>query len=81
MLIPMQGDWKLSGLNLTTPLTQPDGTPTKYTYPEVDHRLPPQVQWKLDYLGEFVTPQSMYPSLPADAGLGDVDELTCICST
>jgi SCY1-like protein 2 len=55
VLIPMQGDWKLSGLNLTTPLTQPDGTPTKYTYPEVDHRLPPQVQWKLDYLGEFIT--------------------------
>lgn len=39
---------------MTTPLTQPDGTATKYVYPEVDSRLPPQVQWKLDYLGENI---------------------------
>ncbi|OCF45272.1 SCY1 protein kinase [Kwoniella heveanensis CBS 569] len=50
VLINSKGDWKLSGLALTTPLTQPDGTATKYVYPEVDQRLPPQVQWKLDYL-------------------------------
>ncbi|WVF70713.1 hypothetical protein IAT40_005506 [Kwoniella sp. CBS 6097] len=50
VLINSKGDWKLSGLALTTPLTQPDGTPTKYVYPEFDQRLPPQVQWKLDYL-------------------------------
>lgn len=49
----MQGDWKLSGLNLTTPLQQPDGSATKYVYPEVDPRLPPQIQWKLDYLGKY----------------------------
>ncbi len=48
-----QGDWKLSGLNLTTPLVQPGGTATKYIYPEIEPRLPPQVQWKLDYLGEL----------------------------
>lgn len=47
----MKGDWKLSGLNLTTPLQQPDGSSTIYVYPEVDPRLPPQIQWKLDYLG------------------------------
>lgn len=46
-----QGDWKLSGLSLTTPMSKPDGSPTKYVYPEYDARLPPQVQWKLDYLG------------------------------
>lgn len=48
-----QGDWKLSGLSLTTPLSQPDGSTTKYIFPEVDARLPPQIQWKLDYLGGF----------------------------
>lgn len=52
ILIATQGDWKLSGLNLTTPLNQPDGSTTRYEYPEIDSRLPPQVQWKLDYLGE-----------------------------
>lgn len=50
----MQGDWKLSGLNLITPLNRPDGSPTKYVYPETDSRLPPQVQWKLDYLGASI---------------------------
>ena len=46
-----QGDWKLSGLGLTTPLQKPDGSPTRYEYPEIDHRLPGEIQWKLDYLG------------------------------
>ncbi|WVR05700.1 hypothetical protein IAU60_002724 [Kwoniella sp. DSM 27419] len=50
VLVNAKGDWKLSGLALTTPLVQPDGSATKYVYPEVDQRLPPQVQWKLDYL-------------------------------
>lgn len=40
------------------PLQQPDGSATKYVYPEVDTRLPPQVQWKLDYLGELVSGES-----------------------
>jgi SCY1-like protein 2 len=48
-----QGDWKLSGLNLTTPLSAPDGSATKAQFPEIDTRLPPQVQWKLDYLGKL----------------------------
>lgn len=53
-VLTQQGDWKLSGLNLTTPLTQPDGSPTKYQFPEVDTRVPPQVQWKFDYLGGLI---------------------------
>lgn len=52
ILVNAKGDWKLSGLSLVLPLQQPDGSATKYIYPEVDTRLPPQVQWKLDYLGE-----------------------------
>ena len=55
ILINSKGDWKLSGMSMTTPLTQADSTPTRYTYPEVDPRLPPQTQWKLDYLGELPT--------------------------
>ena len=52
ILVNAKGDWKLSGLSQTTPLTQPDGGQTQAQYAEVDTRLPPQVQWKLDYLGE-----------------------------
>lgn len=50
VLINSKGDWKLSGLSHTTPLHNPDGTATKYVFPEFDTRLPPQVQWKMDYL-------------------------------
>ncbi|KAL7423640.1 Protein kinase domain-containing protein ppk32 [Cryptotrichosporon argae] len=63
ILINAKGDWKLSGLSLTTPLHQPDGSATRYVYPEVDARLPPQVQWKLDYLApEYALDSSMTPA-------------------
>lgn len=51
ILVNAKGDWKLSGLNFITPLQRPDGSATKYEFPEVDPRMPPQVQWKFDYLG------------------------------
>lgn len=53
LVLTRQGDWKLSGLQYTTPLQGADGNPTRAQYPEVDGRLPPQIQWKLDYLGEL----------------------------
>ncbi|WVW80312.1 hypothetical protein I302_102291 [Kwoniella bestiolae CBS 10118] len=63
VIINAKGDWKLSGLSFMTPLNQPDGTPTKYVYPEVDARLPPQVQWKLDYLApEYALDSQLTPS-------------------
>ncbi|EIW72720.1 hypothetical protein TREMEDRAFT_70798 [Tremella mesenterica DSM 1558] len=63
ILINSKGDWKLSGLGLTTPLTQPDGSATKYVYPEGDGRLPPQVQWKLDYLApEYALDATLTPA-------------------
>ncbi|WWC68467.1 uncharacterized protein I206_102395 [Kwoniella pini CBS 10737] len=63
IIINSKGDWKLSGLSFMTLLTQPDGTPTKYVYPEVDARLPPQVQWKLDYLApEYALDSQLTPS-------------------
>lgn len=63
ILINSKGDWKLSGLSLTTPLSQPDGSMTKYAYPEIDPRLPPQVQWKFDYLApEYALDSTMTPA-------------------
>ncbi|WWC60474.1 uncharacterized protein I303_103047 [Kwoniella dejecticola CBS 10117] len=63
IIINSKGDWKLSGLSFMTPLNQPDGSPTKYVYPEVDARLPPQVQWKLDYLApEYALDSQLTPS-------------------
>ncbi|KLT42100.1 kinase-like protein [Cutaneotrichosporon oleaginosum] len=63
ILVNAKGDWKLSGLNLVLPLQQPDGSPTKYVYPEVDTRLPPQVQWKLDYLApEYALDNTLAPA-------------------
>ncbi|WWC96791.1 hypothetical protein V866_003665 [Kwoniella sp. B9012] len=63
VIINSKGDWKLSGLSFMTPLNQPDGSPTKYVYPEVDARLPPQVQWKLDYLApEYALDSQLTPS-------------------
>ncbi|WVQ85282.1 hypothetical protein IAT38_007447 [Cryptococcus sp. DSM 104549] len=63
VVINAKGDWKLSGLSLTTPLSQPDGSATKYVYPEVDQRLPPQVQWKLDYLApEYALDNTLSPA-------------------
>ncbi|KAL1410897.1 Protein kinase domain-containing protein ppk32 [Vanrija albida] len=60
ILINAKGDWKLSGLQYTTPLLGTDGNPTRAQYPEVDGRLPPQVQWKLDYLApEYAIDQQL----------------------
>ncbi|KAK8865734.1 hypothetical protein IAR55_000880 [Kwoniella newhampshirensis] len=63
VVINSKGDWKLTGLSHTTPLNQPDGSPTKYVFPETDQRLPPQVQWKLDYLApEYALDSTLTPS-------------------
>ncbi|WOO80983.1 Protein kinase domain-containing protein ppk32 [Vanrija pseudolonga] len=60
ILINAKGDWKLSGLQYTTPLQGTDGNPTRAQYPEVDGRLPPQIQWKLDYLApEYAIDQQL----------------------
>ncbi|WVO13150.1 hypothetical protein L204_100762 [Cryptococcus depauperatus] len=63
IVINAKGDWKLTGLSHTTPLSQPDGSATRYVYPEVNARLPPQVQWKLDYIApEYALDSSLNPS-------------------
>lgn len=40
---------------MITPLTKPEGGATQAQYAEIDTRLPPQVQWKFDYLGWLQT--------------------------
>ncbi|BEI87034.1 hypothetical protein CcaverHIS002_0703800 [Cutaneotrichosporon cavernicola] len=63
ILVNAKGDWKLSGLSLVLPLQQPDGSATKHVYPDVDTRLPPQVQWKLDYLApEYALDNTLAPA-------------------
>lgn len=74
----------MSGLSLTTPLSQPDGSTTKYIYPEMDTRLPPQTQWKLDYLGELdlrnirrwrLIPRRLAPEYALDSTLTPANDL------
>ncbi|KZO99308.1 kinase-like protein [Calocera viscosa TUFC12733] len=50
VLINSKGDWKLGGLGLTMPLTQVDGTSTRWEFPEFDNRLLPYAQRKFDYM-------------------------------
>ncbi|KIM23753.1 hypothetical protein M408DRAFT_249795 [Serendipita vermifera MAFF 305830] len=50
VLINLSGDWKLGGLGMTIPLTGPDGTPTRWEFPESHSSLPPFVQRSFDYM-------------------------------
>lgn len=46
-----QGDWKISGLGLTIPLLQPDGSATRWEFPMFDGRIPTYIQRSFDYTG------------------------------
>lgn len=48
---PFQGDWKISGLGLTIPLLQPNGSPTRWEFPTFDGRVPSYIQRSFDYAG------------------------------
>ena len=50
ILINQAGDWKLSGLGMTIPLVNPDGTPTRWEFPESHSSLPYYVQRNFDYM-------------------------------
>ncbi|CAD6913707.1 unnamed protein product [Tilletia laevis] len=64
ILINSKGDWKLSGFSFLTPLFQPDNTtPTPWTYPSIDHNLPPALSRNFDYLApEYALDEKMIPS-------------------
>jgi SCY1-like protein 2 len=55
VLINLSGDWKLGGLGLTLPLTTPDGSPTRWEFPESHSGLPPFVQRNFDYMGNAIS--------------------------
>ena len=46
-----QGDWKISGLGLTIPLSAPGGGTTKWEFPTFDGRVSPFTQRSFDYMG------------------------------
>ncbi|KAJ4488353.1 other/SCY1 protein kinase [Lentinula aciculospora] len=49
IIINRAGDWKISGLGLTIPLLQPDGSATRWEYPVFDGRIPSHIQRSFDY--------------------------------
>ncbi|KAH7889933.1 kinase-like domain-containing protein [Phlebopus sp. FC_14] len=50
IIINEAGDWKISGLGLTIPLTNTDGTPTRWEFPAFDGRVPAYIQRSFDYI-------------------------------
>jgi SCY1-like protein 2 len=46
-----QGDWKISGLGLTIPLLNSEGSPSRWEFPTFDGRVPSYVQRSFDYMG------------------------------
>ncbi|KAJ3921441.1 other/SCY1 protein kinase [Lentinula edodes] len=49
IMINRAGDWKISGLGLTIPLLQPDGSATRWEFPMFDGRIPTYIQRSFDY--------------------------------
>ncbi|KAI6116913.1 kinase-like domain-containing protein [Pisolithus croceorrhizus] len=57
------GDWKISGLGLTIPLTNADGTPTRWESPASDTRVPSYVQRSFDYIApEYALDETLVTS-------------------
>ncbi|KAF7796884.1 hypothetical protein EIP86_008069 [Pleurotus ostreatoroseus] len=63
ILINSAGDWKLSGLGLTIPISRPDGTPSRWEFPTFDNRLPPYTQRSFDYIApEYALDEVLHPA-------------------
>ncbi|KZT74196.1 kinase-like protein [Daedalea quercina L-15889] len=50
VLINSAGDWKISGLGLTIPLSAPGGGSTRWEFPTFDGRVSPYTQRSFDYM-------------------------------
>ncbi|KAG7452863.1 other/SCY1 protein kinase [Guyanagaster necrorhizus] len=50
IIINSAGDWKISGLGLTIPLLQLNGSPTRWEFPTFDGRVPSYIQRSFDYM-------------------------------
>ncbi|KAE9407078.1 hypothetical protein BT96DRAFT_954642 [Gymnopus androsaceus JB14] len=49
IIINRSGDWKISGLGLTIPLMQSNGSATRWEFPTFDGRVPSYIQRSFDY--------------------------------
>ncbi|KAI0094049.1 other/SCY1 protein kinase [Irpex rosettiformis] len=72
IIINSAGDWKISGLGLTIPLTKPDGTPSRWEFPTFDARVPPYTQRSFDYIApEYALDEVLDPA-------SDIYSLGCL---
>ncbi|KAI0703573.1 other/SCY1 protein kinase [Cytidiella melzeri] len=72
IIINSAGDWKISGLGLTIPLTKPDGTPSRWEFPTFDGRAPAYTQRSFDYIApEYALDEVLDPA-------SDMYSLACL---
>ncbi|KIK63734.1 hypothetical protein GYMLUDRAFT_40801 [Collybiopsis luxurians FD-317 M1] len=50
IIINRAGDWKISGLGLSIPILQPNGSATHWEFPTFDGRVPSYIQRSFDYM-------------------------------
>jgi len=63
ILINSAGDWKISGLGLTIPLSAPGGGPTRWEFPTFDGRVSPYTQRSFDYMApEYALDEVLDPA-------------------
>ncbi|EKM55637.1 uncharacterized protein PHACADRAFT_95292 [Phanerochaete carnosa HHB-10118-sp] len=63
IIINNAGDWKISGLGLTIPLSRPDGQPSRWEFPAFDGRIPPYTQRSFDYIApEYALDEVLDPA-------------------
>ncbi|KAI0807175.1 other/SCY1 protein kinase [Fomes fomentarius] len=63
IVINSAGDWKISGLGLTIPLSQTDGAPTQWKYPTFEGRASPFTQRSFDYIApEYALDEVLDPA-------------------
>ncbi|KAK7440244.1 Protein kinase domain-containing protein ppk32 [Stygiomarasmius scandens] len=67
IIVNSAGDWKISGLGLTIPLLQSNGSATRWEFPTFDGRVPTYIQRSFDYMAPeyaldeiLVTASDMY---------------------
>ncbi|EJF65710.1 other/SCY1 protein kinase [Dichomitus squalens LYAD-421 SS1] len=63
IVINSAGDWKLSGLGLTIPLSRPEGGPTRWEFPTYDGRASSYTQRSFDYIApEYALDEVLDPA-------------------
>ncbi|KAH9901229.1 kinase-like protein [Cubamyces lactineus] len=63
VVINSSGDWKLSGLGLTIPLSKADGGPTRWEFPTFDGRALSYTQRSFDYIApEYALDEVLDPA-------------------